>query len=60
MAKAQNSNLALLMRVIDKLGALSDEIVFLGGCAMVFLITDPAALPKGLLEFRYSLEGLTA
>ena len=45
MDKAQNPNLKLLMLVVEKLGSLADEMVFLGGCATGLLITDSAAPP---------------
>lgn len=45
MARMQNPNLEILMRVVERLGALADEMVFLGGCATGLLITDPAAPP---------------
>lgn len=31
MARMQNPNLEILMRVVERLGALADEMVFLGG-----------------------------
>ena len=45
MAKERNPNLDLLMLVVDRLGMLSDQMVYLGGCATGLLITDPAAPP---------------
>ncbi len=45
MPRAQNPNLQILQYAVDQLGALSDEMVFLGGCATGLLITDPAAPP---------------
>lgn len=45
MGRERNPNLDVLMLAIDKLGELSDEMVFLGGCATGLLITDPAAPP---------------
>ncbi|MBE9537233.1 MAG: hypothetical protein IMF07_08640 [Proteobacteria bacterium] len=38
-------NLKLLESVIDKLGSLAEEMVFLGGCSTEILITDRAASP---------------
>lgn len=45
MAREQNPNLEILMIAVEKLGDLSDEMVFVGGCATGLLITDPAAPP---------------
>ena len=45
MKRIQNPNLELLMLTVDRLGALADEMVFLGGCATGLLITDAAAPP---------------
>jgi len=41
----QNPNLEILMMAVDRLDDLSDEMVFLGGCATGLLITDNAAPP---------------
>ena len=43
MARAQNPNLDILALAVDQLGTLTDDMVFLGGCATGLLITDPAA-----------------
>lgn len=45
MARQQHPNIEILMFAVDRLGALADEMVFLGGCATGLLITDPAAPP---------------
>lgn len=45
MNRLQNPNIELLTRAVDRLGALSQEMVFLGGCATGLLITDSAAPP---------------
>jgi len=45
MAKAANPNLELTEVAVARLGALVDEMVFLGGCATGLLITDPLAPP---------------
>ncbi|MFV2057665.1 MAG: hypothetical protein ACC707_14455 [Thiohalomonadales bacterium] len=45
MARARNPNLEILMLAVNKLGILSDEMVFIGGCATGLLITDVAAPP---------------
>jgi len=45
MVKQQNPNLEILMLAVDQLGDLSEEMVFLGGCATGLLITDHAAPP---------------
>ncbi|MCW8946523.1 MAG: hypothetical protein OQK42_04895, partial [Sedimenticola sp.] len=45
MKRKQNPNLEILELAIKLLGSLSDEMVFLGGCATGLLITDPAAPP---------------
>ncbi|MEW8561758.1 MAG: hypothetical protein AB2541_06615 [Candidatus Thiodiazotropha sp.] len=45
MRREQNPNLKNLTQAVERLGALSDEMVFLGGCATGLLITDMAALP---------------
>jgi hypothetical protein len=42
---AKNPNEHLLLAAVEKLAPLLDQIVFLGGCATGFLITDPAAAP---------------
>jgi len=41
----QNPNLEILLYVVDQLGELANEMVFLGGSATGILITDPAAPP---------------
>lgn len=45
MARVKNPNLELLVRVVDRLGDLTDEMVLLGGCATGLLISDKAAPP---------------
>ena len=40
-----NSNLDMLIRVALEIRPLLDEVVFVGGCATGFLITDPTAAP---------------
>ena len=45
MARTQNPNLDILILAVDQLGTLTEEMVFLGGCATGLLITDPAAPP---------------
>jgi len=45
MTRLKNPNLDILIRTVERLGALSDEMVFLGGCATGLLITDTAAPP---------------
>jgi len=42
MPNLKNPNLELLEAVVARLGSLVDEVVFLGGCA---LLSDPAAPP---------------
>jgi hypothetical protein len=42
---AKNPNEQLLLAAVEKLAPLLEQIVFLGGCATGFLITDPAAAP---------------
>jgi len=41
----QNPNLVVLELVVERLGTLTDDLVFLGGCATGLLLTDPAAPP---------------
>ena len=41
MARTQNPNLDILILAVDQLGTLTDDMVFLGGCATGLLITDP-------------------
>jgi hypothetical protein len=41
--KANDPNIEMLQIVADGLGALLDDVVFLGGCAAGLLITDPAS-----------------
>lgn len=43
--KARYPNLANLERVAVALGRLREQLVFVGGCAVDFLLTDPAAAP---------------
>lgn len=38
-----NTNLEMLRVVVERLGGLADELVFVGGCTTGLLITDPAA-----------------
>lgn len=45
MARAQNPNVDIFERAIERLGDLADEMVFLGGCATGLLLTDVAAPP---------------
>ncbi|MCG7980476.1 MAG: hypothetical protein N0E58_20405 [Candidatus Thiodiazotropha endolucinida] len=45
MKREQNPNLKILTQAVERLGALSNEMVFLGGCATGLLITDKAAPP---------------
>ncbi|MBW9266686.1 MAG: hypothetical protein K1565_14260 [Candidatus Thiodiazotropha sp. (ex. Lucinisca nassula)] len=45
MKREQNPNQKILTQAVERLGALSDEMVFLGGCATGLLITDKAAPP---------------
>lgn len=43
--KAQYPNLAKVELIAHALGALREELVFVGGCAVDLLLTDPAATP---------------
>jgi hypothetical protein len=45
MHKEQNPNLQILEMAVEHLGPRSDDMVFLGGCAMGLLLTDIAAPP---------------
>jgi hypothetical protein len=45
MRKERNPSLQLLEWAVGKLGPLTDELVFVGGCATGLLITDMAAPP---------------
>jgi predicted nucleotidyltransferase len=45
MIRAQNPNLKILEFAVERLGELTNEIVFLGGCATGLLMTDVAAPP---------------
>lgn len=45
MARIQNPNIEILELAVARLGELTDEMVFLGGCATGLLITDKAAPP---------------
>lgn len=45
MVRSRNPNLEILLLAVEQLGALVDEMVFLGGSATGLLITDPAASP---------------
>ncbi len=46
MARAANPNIEIMELAVACLGALADEMVFLGGCATGLLITDPLAPPS--------------
>ena len=41
----ENPNIEILMLAVDQLEELTDEMVFIGGCATGLLITDTAAPP---------------
>ncbi len=45
MLRVQNPNLDILIEAVEQLGAVADEMVFVGGCATGLLITDLAAPP---------------
>jgi hypothetical protein len=45
MRRAANPNIEIIELAVARLGALADEMVFLGGCATGLLITDPLAPP---------------
>jgi hypothetical protein len=45
MPRPRNPNLVILELVVERLGPLVDELVFLGGCATGLLLTDAAAPP---------------
>ena len=45
MVRALNPNVALMEAAVAGLGPVSEQMVFLGGCATGLLITDPAAPP---------------
>lgn len=45
MRRAANPNLEIMEIAVARLGALADEMVFLGGCATGLLITDAVAPP---------------
>jgi predicted nucleotidyltransferase len=45
MRRATNPNLEIVEIAVARLGALAEEMVFLGGCATGLLITDPLAPP---------------
>lgn len=45
MARTQNPNLEIIEIAVQALGSLSDELVFLGGCATALLIKDSGAPP---------------
>ena len=45
MHREQNPNLQILEKAVEQLGVLSDDMVFLGGCATGLLLTDVAAPP---------------
>ena len=45
MPRATNPNIEIMELAVARLGALADEMVFLGGCATGLLITDPLAPP---------------
>ncbi len=41
----QHPNLAKIELIAEALGALREQLVFVGGCAVDLLLTDPAAAP---------------
>ena len=41
MAKGVSDNVALLMRVVERIAPLRDRVVFLGGAVTELLITSP-------------------
>lgn len=43
--RREHPNLAKIELIADALGALRDQLVFVGGCAVDLLLTDPAAAP---------------
>lgn len=43
--RMQHPNLAKLELVAHALGPLREQLVFVGGCAVDLLLTDPAAAP---------------
>jgi len=43
--RRKHPNLAKIELIADALGALRDQLVFVGGCAVDLLLTDPAAAP---------------
>lgn len=45
MRRTDNPNIEILTLAVQRLGPLTEELVFLGGCAAGLLITDPAAPP---------------
>ncbi|WP_428634013.1 hypothetical protein [Sedimenticola sp.] len=45
MRRVQNPNLEIIELAVTRLGALAEEMVFVGGCATGLLITDVAAPP---------------
>ena len=45
MRRDRNPNIEILEIALERLGALADDMVFLGGCATGLLLTDPAAPP---------------
>jgi hypothetical protein len=45
MGRERNPNIQILEQAVEKLGPLSDKLVFLGGCATGLLLTDDAAPP---------------
>lgn len=45
MVRVHNPNIELLEFMVDRLGPLTEELVFLGGCATALLLSDPAAPP---------------
>lgn len=45
MGRERNPNLAILELVVERLGPLAEDLVFLGGCVTGLLLTDPGAPP---------------
>jgi hypothetical protein len=50
MAEAGNPNIDILIKTVNLLGPLADEMVFIGGCATGLLLSDPAAPPIRVTE----------
>lgn len=56
----RDPNLAQVELIAQMLGSLREELVFVGGCAVGLLMTDPAASPARVKEVAKRLRRITS